>query len=112
LSVPRGAIAEGFGSDFFGPSAQAPANVFPWQAKRPSFVVNAANRDVNVGMLGVVMDGSDPFELCAQVAFHPLHQFASALLEVQAVGKLRRHDNFEEPLVSGTLPIVECAYDA
>ena len=44
---------------------------------------------MNVRMLGVVMDGGDPFELGSQVMFHPLQQFASILLEVQAVTKLR-----------------------
>ena len=79
LSICRGAIAQGFGSDFFGASAQARANVFPRQAKRHSLLVHSSNSDVNVGMLGVVMDGGDPFELRAQVAFHPLHQLASVL---------------------------------
>jgi len=62
-------------------------------------------------MLGVVMDGGDPLELCAQVAFYPFHQLASVLLEVQAVTKLRRYDDFEEPLVTGPLPIAECCCD-
>jgi PleD family two-component response regulator len=75
-------------------------------------VVNSADRDVNVGMLSVVMDGGDPFELCAQVAPHPSHQLASVLLKVQMVSELRRHDDFEEALVSSTLPIVESSGDA
>jgi hypothetical protein len=41
-----------------------------------------------------------------------LHQIASVLLKIQAASKLRRHDDFEEPLVSGTLPIVELGSDA
>ena len=108
LRIRRGAIAQGFGGNFFGPLAHARADVFSWQAKRHSFVVHSSNSDVNVGMLGVVMDGGDPFELSTQVACHPLQQLASVLLEIQAVSKLRRYDDFEEPLVSGTLPIVEC----
>ena len=72
-----------------------------------SFVVHSSKSDVNVGMLGVVMDGCDPFELCAQVEFHPFHQLASVLLEIQAVSKLSRYDDFEEPLVAGALPFVE-----
>jgi hypothetical protein len=107
----RRAIAQGFGSDFFGPPSQALTNIFPRQAKRPSFVVNSANRDVNVGMLGVVVDGSDPLNFSAQVALHPSHQLASVFLKVQAVSKLRRHYDFEEPLVGGTLPIVERGCD-
>jgi hypothetical protein len=34
------------------------------------------------------------------------------LLEVQAVSKLRRYDDFEEPRVTSTLPIVERCCDA
>jgi hypothetical protein len=40
-----------------------------------------------------------------------LHQIASVLLKIQAVSKLGRDDEFEEPLVSGTLPIVERGCD-
>ena len=65
LSIRGGAIPQSFGSDFFGPPAQARTNIFPRQAKRPSFLVNSANRDVNVGMLSVVVDGGDPLNLSA-----------------------------------------------
>src|SRR5258708_5809945 len=65
LSMCRAPIAQSFGSDFFGPPAQARTNIFPRQAKWPSFLVNSPNRDVNVGMLSVVVDGSDPLNLCA-----------------------------------------------
>jgi len=65
LSMCGGAIPQSFGSDFLGPPAQARTNIFPRQAKRPSFPVNSANRDVNVGMLSVVVDGGDPLNLSA-----------------------------------------------
>ena len=65
LSMCGGAIAQSFGSDLFRPPTQARTNVFPRQAKRPSFLVNSANRDVNVGMFSVVVDRSDPLNLCA-----------------------------------------------
>jgi len=58
-------------------------------------------------MLGVVMDGGDPFELGAQVMFHPVNQLASVLMEVQAVTKLRRYDDLEESLVASALSFVE-----
>ena len=107
LGIRRRAIAQSFGGNFFGPLAQSATNVFPWQANRDSLLVHSSKSDVNVGMLGVVMDGGDPFELSAQVMFHPMHQLASILLEVQAVTKLGRYDDLEEPLVAGSLPFVE-----
>jgi len=39
--------------------------------------------------------------------FHPVHQLASILMEVQAVTKLGRHDDLEKSLVAGALPVVE-----
>jgi hypothetical protein len=111
ISVDRGAIAQGFGSDFFGTSAQAPTNIFPRQAKCPSVAVNSAECDVNVRMLSVVMDGGDPVELFAQVALHPSHQLPSVLLKVQMVSEFRRYNDFEDTLVSSTLPIVELSCD-
>jgi PleD family two-component response regulator len=87
--------------------SHAPTDVFPWQTKRHAFIVHSSKSDVNVRMLGVVMDGCDPFELCAQVKCHPFHQLTSVLLEIQAVSKLNRYDDFKEPLVAGALPFVE-----
>jgi hypothetical protein len=62
-------------------------------------------------MLGVVMNGGDPFELCAQVMFHPVQQLACILMEVQAVTKLGRYDDLEKSLVTGALPFVELCSD-
>ena len=62
-------------------------------------------------MLRVAMYRGDPFELGIQVMFHSVHQLASILMEVQAVSKLGRYDDFEEPFVASTLPSVECCCD-
>ena len=62
---------------------------------------------MNVGMLGVVIDGGDPFELNAQVMFHTLHQLETILVEVQAVTKFGRYDDLEESFVACALPFVE-----
>jgi hypothetical protein len=57
------------------------------------------------------MDGGDPFELGAQVLFHPVQQLASILMEVQAVAKLGRYYYLEESLVAGALPSIELCSD-
>jgi hypothetical protein len=72
--------------------------------ERSSAVVKAAKRNVNVRVLGVVVDDRHPFQLCQEAPFDPTHQIASVLFNIQPLAKFWRDDDLEHPFVASGLP--------
>ena len=70
-------------------------------------MVHTPQRDVGMGVFGVVVDDCDPFQFGLKISLHPSHQFPRVILEVDSVPELGRDDDFEEPLIAGFLPLVE-----
>jgi hypothetical protein len=58
-------------------------------------------------MLGIEVDGGYPLQARLQIFLHALNEFSRVLLEVQTFAELRRHNDFEEPLIARSLPTVE-----
>jgi hypothetical protein len=58
-------------------------HVLPRRKRRETPESMTKNTYVYVGMLGVVMNRGDPFELRTQVMFQQVHRLASLLMEVK-----------------------------
>src|SRR3954451_19060210 len=57
--------------------------------------------------LGVEVGHSDPLKPCSEVTLHPAHKATGQLIQVDAIAKLWRHDQFPEARVAGLLPPIE-----
>ena len=86
-------------------------HVVPFKTERFAVVANAAQRDVNVRVIGIEVRYGNPFEVGIEIPFHALYQAACQLHQVYLVSKLRRHDEFPHPFIAGELPLVETSGD-
>jgi hypothetical protein len=105
--IQTGAKTKLAGAYCLGVCADSAADVVAFQLERSSVVPNAAQRNVNMGVLGVEVPYSSPFQFRPEVLLHPSHQLAGQIVQVHAVAKLRRHDELPEPRVAGLLPAFE-----
>src|SRR5215469_4284002 len=62
---------------------------------------------MHVRMLGIEVQGGCPLQARFQIFLHALNEFSRVFLEVQAIAKLRGHNDFEEALIARSLPTVE-----
>lgn len=67
-------------------------------------LIGAANRQVDVRVLGVeVLDG-DPLQAGAEISLHLSDETLGVGLHVHALAEFRADDELEEVLVAGSLP--------
>src|SRR5439155_22420401 len=93
----------------FSGSSDAMLDVVPFEAECAAFFVDSAQCNVNVGMFGVVMLGRYPFQASTEITLHLGHQVTSEFLEIQAIPKFGRDDQFEQSLVASGLPLMQSA---
>ena len=88
-----------------GPCPKAPADVIPADDQILIVVGAAPDQHMDMGMVGVPMIDGDPVELCAEIAFGILHQFAGEGAQIAHVLGVLRRDNEPEmmPVVGATL---------
>src|SRR5712691_8383449 len=77
------------------------------KTERLAPVVYTPQRDVGMRVFSVVVDDRYPFQLGLKVPLHPSHELPRVILQVDPVPELGRDDDFEEPLIAGSLPGVE-----
>src|SRR3954454_8847937 len=58
-------------------------------------------------VFGVEMVYSNPLQRSAKIFFHPLHEFAGQLLQIDSVPKLWRHDKFPQSGITLFLPAIQ-----
>src|SRR5579871_2472683 len=72
--------------------------------KRTPVLPDAANQQMDVRVVGVVMVDRDPFELRSEVLFHSAHQLAHVIAKIQPIRVLGRDDDAPHQLVAAALP--------
>src|SRR5579885_3634889 len=90
--------------DLLAPRADALAQIIAVDLKRAAVLPHAANEEMDVRVVGVVMVDCDPFEPGSEIALHPGDQLADVVAEIQALGVLGRDDEAPHQLVAASLP--------
>ena len=101
-----GLRAEQVGGELGGAAAQAVADVVARDDEVAPGLVDAAQHDVCVGVVGVPVVDRDPVELRAEVRFHARHQVARVALKVADLRRVLGRDDEPElvPVVLDSRP--------
>ena len=86
-------------------------HVVAFETERFSILADATQSDVNVGVIGIEVRYSNPFEVGIEIPCHALHQLAGQLHKVYLVSELRRQDELPQAFIAGGLPLVETSGD-
>src|SRR6266498_3269508 len=106
-SIRDRAMAEFFRQKVFRARSDPGFHILARKAERLASLVYTPQRDMGMRMFGVVVDDRYPFEIGLKVPLHPSHEFPRVILKVDSVSEFGRDDDFEEPLITGFLPLVE-----
>src|SRR5579885_1121725 len=90
--------------ELLAPRPDAFAQVVAIDFERAAILPYAANEQMDVRVVGVVMVDCHPFELGSEVLLHSAHQLADVVAEIQALGVLGRHDEPPHQLVAAPFP--------
>jgi hypothetical protein len=77
------------------------------QPERSPGSVYTTERNMDMGMLRIVVRYGRPTRRASQVTGDLSHQLACQLLEIRPLAELRRHDQFPHPFITRPLPSVE-----
>src|SRR5580704_260823 len=84
-------------------------NVIALESQRLSTIVDSAQRDVNVGVTGIEVGHRHPVESGAKISLYSANKCLRQRFQVDAFTKFRRNDDLENPLVTLTLPSIQCS---
>ena len=84
-SSPRPQLAF---DQFLAQFAEAALNVVAVERQIAAVIAHAANQQMNMVVVGVVMIDRDPLELGAEVPLHPGHKVARVLPQIDAARRL------------------------
>ncbi len=93
--------AQLLGGDLLGPPAQAVGDVAAIEAYLATVPVDAADDEVGVGMIRIVVVDGAPFELAPEVARDAGHEPANVVSELELARILGRDDEPELMLLAG-----------
>ena len=77
------------------------------ERQRTALIVAAPDEDVKVRVIRVVVIDGHPLEAGPEVLLHPRQERSRVRAEVEPGGLLGRHDQLEEPRVTGGLPALQ-----
>jgi hypothetical protein len=96
--IPRSKLE---GSQLLSANTESLGDVAAIDPDLGATTVDAADDDVNVRVVGVVVTDGGPVQPAAQILFHPLHEPARVVAQVQLVAILGGDDEAELTLLSG-----------
>src|ERR1035438_10412536 len=82
-------------------------HVVPAQSQRLTVTSDAADHDVNMRVLRVVVLHRNPFQIRSQILLHLFDQTARQARQFYPITEFRRDDQFKHPLVPRALPAFE-----
>jgi hypothetical protein len=85
---------------FLRPPPHFPADIPPVDSHVVAVAIDAADHDVDVRVVGVVVIHRRPNEAPSGVFLHPLHELPSEFFEIQSVTILRRNDESKLSLLA------------
>jgi len=105
--VALGSVPELAGTQVLGNAPNPLLQVVPTQTQGLTITSDAADHDVNMRVLRVVVLHRNPFQIRSHILFHLFDQTARQPRQLYPITEFRRDDQFKQSLVPRALPAFE-----